>query len=96
MQGAAERILGDLHNLVRELEDSFKNNSTVENLGEAGGQLKQGLSRAREKVEELQTTAKRSAKAADTYVHSNPWRSIGIAAAAAFILGAIVSRHESD
>ena len=96
MQGAAERILGDLHHLVRELEDSFKNNGTVESLSEAGGQLKEGLSRAREKLEELQTTARRSAKATDNYVRSNPWRSIGIAAAAAFILGAIVSRHESE
>jgi ElaB/YqjD/DUF883 family membrane-anchored ribosome-binding protein len=100
MQGAAERILGDLHNLVRELEESFKGSSATEALSEAGGQLKEGLSRAREKLEELETRVhggvKRSAKATDAYVRNNPWRSVGIAAAAAFILGAIVSHHDSD
>jgi ElaB/YqjD/DUF883 family membrane-anchored ribosome-binding protein len=99
MQGAAERILGELQALVQELEDSFKS-STAEAVNEAGGHVKEGLARAREKLEELEARVeggiRHGAKTTNSYVHSNPWRSIGIVAAAAFILGALASRRDSD
>ena len=37
--------------------------------------------------------AKVAAKATDQYVHENPWKSIGIAAGVAFLLGMLVSRR---
>ncbi|OQS44142.1 DUF883 family protein [Chromobacterium haemolyticum] len=37
--------------------------------------------------------AKVAAKATDQYVHKNPWKSIGIAAGVAFLLGMLVSRR---
>lgn len=37
--------------------------------------------------------AKEAAKATDHYVHENPWKAIGIAAAIAFLLGLLVSRR---
>lgn len=99
MQGAAERILGELQSLVNELEESFKS-STTEALDEAGGHVKEGLARARAKLEELESRVeggvRHGAKATNTYVHTNPWRSIGIVAAAAFVLGALASRRDSD
>ena len=37
--------------------------------------------------------AKVAAKATDQYVHENPWKSIGIAAGVAFLLGMLVARR---
>ncbi|AXK39605.1 DUF883 family protein [Crenobacter cavernae] len=37
--------------------------------------------------------AKAAAKATDQYVHDNPWKAIGVAAAGAFLLGLLVSRR---
>lgn len=37
--------------------------------------------------------AKTAAKATDVYVHENPYKSIGIAAAVGFLLGLLVSRR---
>ncbi|XLM20062.1 DUF883 domain-containing protein, partial [Chromobacterium piscinae] len=37
--------------------------------------------------------AKEAAKVTDDYVHENPWKSIGIAAGVAFLLGMLVSRR---
>ena len=52
---------------------------------------------AREKFGELQATVEDGAKAAmtttDTYVRSNPWRAVGIAAAAGAIIGFLASRR---
>lgn len=52
---------------------------------------------AREKFGEIQTTVQDGAKAAmtttDEYVRSNPWRAVGIAAAAGAIIGFLASRR---
>ena len=37
--------------------------------------------------------AKEAAKATDTYVHDNPWQSIGVATAVGFLVGLLVSRR---
>jgi ElaB/YqjD/DUF883 family membrane-anchored ribosome-binding protein len=37
--------------------------------------------------------AKEAVKVTDDYVHENPWKSIGIAAGVAFLLGMLVSRR---
>ena len=99
MKSNAERVLSDLQALVHELEHSFKS-CAAEGLEDAGERVKDTLARAREKIEDLESTLRREvrqgAKAADRYVHSNPWASIGIAAAVAFIVGALVSRREPD
>jgi len=52
---------------------------------------------AREKFGEIQTTVQEGAKVAmtttDQYVRSNPWRAVGIAAAAGAILGFLATRR---
>jgi len=37
--------------------------------------------------------AKVAAKATDTYVHDNPWQSVGVAAGIGFLVGLLVSRR---
>lgn len=52
---------------------------------------------AREKFGEIQTSVQEGAKVAmtttDEYVRSNPWRAVGIAAAAGAIIGFLASRR---
>ncbi len=37
--------------------------------------------------------AKQVGRAADTYVHDNPWRSVGVAAGFGFIVGLLIGRR---
>jgi ElaB/YqjD/DUF883 family membrane-anchored ribosome-binding protein len=37
--------------------------------------------------------AKAAARVTDDYVHDNPWRAIGAAAAAGFLIGLLVNRR---
>lgn len=58
--------------------------------------LESSLDSARTSVEEgveraVDTTTE-AAKAADQYVHDNPWRTIGIAAATCLVIGALLRR----
>jgi ElaB/YqjD/DUF883 family membrane-anchored ribosome-binding protein len=97
MESGTERTLDDLHKLIGDVEALFKG-AAGSCAGEAGERLSAGLMHARERIaaveDNLRGGVKRGARVADRYVHANPWQSIGIAAAAAFILGALVSRRE--
>jgi ElaB/YqjD/DUF883 family membrane-anchored ribosome-binding protein len=89
-----------LHKVLAELEGLAK--AAAEATGEGGsdliGRLKGTLSSARERIKEaeqkLEHNAAHGAKAADQYVHDHTWMSIGIAAAVAFLLGAMTSRRD--
>jgi len=56
--------------------------------------LKQQIRRARDDLDDLQYSALRrarlSARAADRYVHDNPWKSAGAAALGGLAIGAIL------
>ena len=55
------------------------------------------LSAAKNKLEDLQDDllekGKAATKAADEYVHENPWKSVGIAAGVGLIIGLLISRR---
>ena len=67
-------------------------------LAELVEQLKGALTAARTRLKEaeqsLQRDAAQGAKSADEYVHDHTWMSIGIAAAVAFLLGALTARRD--
>lgn len=100
MSSNTERTLNDLHKLIGDLEALFKGaaDSTGEHVGEAGEKLSAGLAQARERISAVEDTlvggAKRGARNADRLVHASPWQSIGVAAAAAFILGVMIGRRD--
>ena len=89
-----------LHAVLAELENLAR--STAEKAGEGGAdlveQLKDALATARSRLKEaertLQREAAQGAKSADQYVHDHTWMSIGIAAAVAFLLGALTTRRD--
>jgi len=97
MHGNAEKLLHDLHKLTVELEKSVK--GTAGNwVGEAGDRMRAGLARTREKISAIEAEVRGSLQdgvdATDHYVRANPWQSVGIAAAVAFVVGALVSRRD--
>lgn len=63
--------------------------------GEAGAEVNASLHSARERLEdierELQHTLKRAAKSTGRYVEDHPWPAIAIAAAAGFVVGALLA-----
>ena len=59
--------------------------------------LRVKLRSAKEKLGDVQEVvadrAKAAARATDDFVHDNPWKSVGIAAAAGFLIGLLVNRR---
>ena len=55
------------------------------------------LSAAKDKLEDLQDDllekGQAATKAADEYVHENPWKAVGIAAGLGLIIGLLISRR---
>ena len=100
MSSNTERTLNDLNKPVGDLEALLKGaaGAAAEQAGEAGEKLSAGLAQARERIEavedKLRDGVKHGARRADRYVHDNPWPAIGIAAAAAFLLGVLISRRD--
>jgi ElaB/YqjD/DUF883 family membrane-anchored ribosome-binding protein len=66
--------------------------------GDAAADLSRGLSQARERLaafeQDMGQQLKHHAHKADSYAHERPWLAIGIAAAAAFLLGIVVARRD--
>lgn len=57
------------------------------------GQLTSALSTLQELRDDAVDGATVAAKATDEYIRDNPWQAIGVAAAAGFLTGVIVSRR---
>ena len=89
-----------LHQVLSELESLAR--STAEKAGDGGAdlieQLKGTLAAARARLKDaeqsLQREAARGAEGANQYVHEHTWMSIGVAAAVAFLLGALTARRD--
>jgi ElaB/YqjD/DUF883 family membrane-anchored ribosome-binding protein len=89
-----------LHNVLSELEGLAR--STAEKAGDGGAdlieQLKGTLATARSRIKEAEQSLQREAadgvRTADAYVREHTWMSIGIAAAVAFLLGALTARRD--
>jgi ElaB/YqjD/DUF883 family membrane-anchored ribosome-binding protein len=85
-----EGIVQQIDQLVRSVAGGMG-----EKAGEAGAELNEGLQAARDRLEEierdLQHTLKRAAKSTGRYVERHPWPAIAIAAAAGFLVGALLA-----
>lgn len=89
----------DVQNVVSEAQELLK---TVKDEGstridEVKSRVTGQYETARAKLDEINTTVHEGAKVAmtttDEYVRSNPWRAVGIAAAAGAIIGFLASRR---
>jgi ElaB/YqjD/DUF883 family membrane-anchored ribosome-binding protein len=101
MQSRAQaNALGrDVQNVVSEAQDLLKTvkDEGASRIDEVKSKVASQYDAAREKFGEIQTTVQEGAKAAmtttDEYVRSNPWRAVGIAAAAGALIGFLASRR---
>jgi len=89
----------DVQNVVSEAQELLR---TVKDEGaskfdEVRSKVTAQYDAAREKFGEIQTTVADGAKVAmtstDVYVRDNPWRAVGIAAAAGALIGFLASRR---
>jgi len=94
MANQSERLVEDLTRLVADIQRLTKALYPPEE-DEKGGHadLATLLDSARLKTSQMRDSLSRSVREADQQVRENAWKSIAIAAAAAFVVGILVGRQ---
>ena len=99
MEISRESLLDDFSAMLTEAEELLRRagSETGERAKDLRAQVEAKLLGAKLKLQELEGEAVDRARAAaqytDDYVHDNPWVSIGVAAAAGFLIGLLVTRR---
>jgi len=94
-----ERLVDEMSAVLSEAEEMLKRAATEtgDKARDLRSQVETNLLRAKLKLQEYEGEAIDHAKAAarftDDYVHDNPWRSIGIAAAVGLLIGLLMNRR---
>ncbi len=94
-----DKLLADLRLVVVDAEELLR--TTAGQAGEGAAELRAkvqaSITRARDGLAQAQEVAlakaKAAGRAADDYVHDNPWRSIGIAAGVGLVVGLLIGRR---
>ena len=94
-----QRIVSDLKNVVADAEEILR--ATADVAGEKVADLRERitlrLQDARARLADAETIivdkTKAAARATDDYVKTNPWQSVGIAAAVGFLIGVMINRR---
>lgn len=99
MTAMRERLVDDFVSVLSEAEELLKKagTETGERARDLRAQVEAKLLAAKLRLQELEgeamDRAKEAAKYTDEYVHENPWRMIGIAAAIGFVAGLMINRR---
>jgi len=99
MDVSKQKLMEDLSAVVNDAEELMK--ATASQTGErvtaararAEETLKAAKVRLADAQEALVDKAKVAAKEADEYVHENPWKTAGVAAAIGVLIGALITRR---
>jgi len=94
-----DKLVTDLRVVLADAEDLLR--AAAASTGEKAAELREraatSLKRASETLADMQDAVLEHGKAAvrvtDDFVHENPWRAVGIAAGAGFLLGLLVNRR---
>ncbi len=94
-----EKLIADFRVVVADAEELLK--ATASQAGDKATELRakiqSRLADAKLRLADAEAAvvdhAKQVGRAADTYVHDNPWRSVGIAAGFGFIVGLLIGRR---
>ena len=94
-----DKLIADFKVVVADAEELLK--VTASQAGDKAGELREKLQahliNAKHGLADAQAVAldkaKAAGRAADDYVHENPWRSVGIAAGACLIIGLLIGRR---
>lgn len=94
-----EKLTSDLRQVIADTEELLRMSSSEagDSAAEVRSRIQDRLQAARAQLAELQDMAVAKAKAAghatDEFVHENPWKSIGIAAAVGLVVGMLIARR---
>lgn len=94
-----EKLVADLKVVVADTEELLRATAgqAGEKVAEMRGRIQDHLATAKSSLIEAQAVvvdhAKQAGRAADDYVHDNPWRSVGVAAGFGFIVGLLIGRR---
>jgi ElaB/YqjD/DUF883 family membrane-anchored ribosome-binding protein len=94
-----EKLMADLKLVIADAEELLRLTA-----GQAGDKAAEIRTRMQTRMEQAKADlarlqdaavggAKDAGRAADDYVHENPWRAMGVAAGLGFVLGMLVSRR---
>jgi ElaB/YqjD/DUF883 family membrane-anchored ribosome-binding protein len=96
---ANEKLVSDFKAVVADTEELLRltADQTGDKAIEVRARLREKLAGAKVKLQELEAAVvektKAAARATDEYVHENPWKAVGIAAGAGFLVGLLVNRR---
>lgn len=99
MNGQKDKLMTDIREVVADAENLLKQarNAGAEGYVSVRAELEDKLAgavlRLQEVREELKFRTRIAARTADAYVHENPWKSMGILAAAGIAIGLMLSRR---
>ena len=97
--GARDQLMSDLKSVIADAEQWLRHGGqlTGEELAAAKAKFERTLASAKADLIRLEEAVvektKVAAKATDEYVHENPWKSVGIGAAAGVIIGMLIARR---
>ena len=94
-----ERLVSDLRVVISDTEELLR--ATAGAAGEKAGELREGivirLRDAKERLADLEAAlvdkTKAAARATDDFVHEEPWKAVGVAAALGLDLGVLIGRR---
>jgi ElaB/YqjD/DUF883 family membrane-anchored ribosome-binding protein len=94
-----DKLLADLKVVVADADELLRTTAghAGEGVAEMRAKVQASLASAREGLAQAQEAAlahaRAAGRAADDYVHENPWRSIGLAAACGLVVGMLIGRR---
>jgi ElaB/YqjD/DUF883 family membrane-anchored ribosome-binding protein len=98
-EASKDKLVSDLKLVVSDAEELLR--ATASQAGEkvavARERIQASLASAKVKLNDAERAAleraKEAAKVTDQFVHDEPWKAVGIAAAAGFVLGLLIGRR---
>lgn len=94
-----DKLAGDLKLVIADTEELLRMTASQagENATELRSRIQNRLREAKADLVHVQeislAKAKAAGRAADEYVHKNPWQSVGMVASAALVIGVLLGRR---
>lgn len=97
--GARDQLMSDLKSVIHDAESWLRNGSqmTGDELAAARAKFERTLSSAKADLIRLEENVvqrtKQAARATDEFVTENPWKAVGVGAAAGILIGMLLARR---
>ena len=97
--GARDQLMSDLKSVIHDAESWLRNGSqmTGDELAAARAKFERTLSNAKADLMRLEENVvqrtKQAARATDEFVTENPWKAVGVGAAAGILIGMLLARR---